>query len=94
MFRKFMGLYLQQARGHPAVHSTHAGAIGYCFGGQCCLDMVRGGYDLDAIVTFHGVLQSKPGNYLKDPNFDSTVISAPNEVWKSHTCEDAAAFAV
>jgi dienelactone hydrolase len=45
-FRTFMGLYLAQARAHAAAHPSLAGAIGYCFGGQCCLDMVRAGFDL------------------------------------------------
>ncbi len=33
-------------------------AIGYCFGGLCTLDMVRGGLDLKAAVSFHGLLDA------------------------------------
>ena len=73
LFRRFMGTWLRKAREHAAVHPTKAAAIGYCFGGQCCLEMVRGGADLDAIVTFHGVLQSRPNNLLREENFDSHV---------------------
>jgi len=77
-FRKFMGTYLELGRQHSAVHQTLAAAIGYCFGGQCCLDMVRHGFNLSAIVTYHGVLQSNPSNILQEPNFDGTIIPAPN----------------
>ncbi len=38
------------------VDETHMAAIGYCFGGLCTLDMVRGGLDLKAAVSFHGLL--------------------------------------
>lgn len=31
-------------------------AIGYCFGGGVVLDMARAGADLDAVVSFHGLL--------------------------------------
>eukprot|EP00811_Abedinium_folium_P001885 NODE_11728_length_1268_cov_7.055215.p1 GENE.NODE_11728_length_1268_cov_7.055215~~NODE_11728_length_1268_cov_7.055215.p1 ORF type:complete len:333 (-),score=98.68 NODE_11728_length_1268_cov_7.055215:157-1155(-) len=41
-------------------HETKAAAIGYCFGGQYALECVRGGVDLDCIVTFHGLLQTYP----------------------------------
>jgi dienelactone hydrolase len=78
LFREFMGLYLAKARTHPAVHPSFAAAIGYCFGGQCCLELVRGGYDLQAIVSFHGVLQSRPGNFLQEPDFDPSVEAVGN----------------
>lgn len=47
---------LQQLQAHPRVDSEKVAAIGYCFGGAVVLDMVRGGADLDAAVTFHGAL--------------------------------------
>ena len=31
-------------------------AIGYCFGGQCVLELARSGADLKAVVSFHGIL--------------------------------------
>merc|ERR1712150_370740 len=37
-----------------------AGAIGYCLGGQCLLEQVRAGHQLQAVVSFHGLLQSRP----------------------------------
>ena len=40
-------------------------AIGYCFGGAVVLGMARNGADLDAVVSFHGALETpapaKPG---------------------------------
>lgn len=33
-------------------------AIGYCFGGRTVLEMARAGLDLDAVVSFHGILAS------------------------------------
>ena len=54
-----MSKNLTQAKAHPAVHPSLAAAIGYCFGGQCCLDMVRNGDDLQGVVSLHGLLQSE-----------------------------------
>jgi dienelactone hydrolase len=34
------------------------GAIGFCFGGKCVLDLARSGEKLNGIVTFHGVYDS------------------------------------
>jgi dienelactone hydrolase len=31
-------------------------AIGYCFGGQCVLELARSGADVKAVVSFHGLL--------------------------------------
>jgi dienelactone hydrolase len=59
-WRGLMAAYLELARTHPAVHSTYAGAIGYCFGGQCVLDQVRAGHSIQAGVSFHGLLHSRP----------------------------------
>lgn len=42
------------------VDATRIAAIGYCFGGGVVLDMARTGHpDLDAVVTFHGVLATQ-----------------------------------
>jgi len=34
---------------------------GYCFGGLCTLDMARAGLDLQAAVSFHGLLDAPEG---------------------------------
>jgi dienelactone hydrolase len=43
----------------PHVDAKRIAAIGYCFGGGVVLDMARAGEDLDAVVTFHGILATK-----------------------------------
>ena len=43
------------------IDETHMAAIGYCFGGLCTLDMARGGLDLHAAVSFHGLLDAPEG---------------------------------
>jgi hypothetical protein len=64
-WRNLMKLNLDLAKAHPAVHPSLAAGIGYCFGGQCLLDMVRMGADLQGVVSFHGLLQSEPQNALQ-----------------------------
>ena len=44
----------------PQVDPAKTAAIGFCFGGKCVLDMVRGGLDILAGVSFHGVYDSPP----------------------------------
>ena len=65
-WRGLMNAYLQHSFTHPAVKAKHAGAVGYCFGGQCLLEQVRAGHDVQAVVSFHGLLHSRP-TYKDDP---------------------------
>lgn len=37
------------------VDATRIGAIGFCFGGMCVLDLARSGADLRGVVSFHGI---------------------------------------
>lgn len=39
-----------------AVESDRIVAIGYCFGGQCALDLARSGADIAGVASFHGLL--------------------------------------
>ncbi|MBV9575143.1 MAG: dienelactone hydrolase family protein [Gammaproteobacteria bacterium] len=41
--------------------TARIGAIGFCFGGLCVLDLARGGADLKGVVSFHGLLHA-PNN--------------------------------
>ena len=50
---------LAQLKQDPHVDPEKIAAIGYCFGGQVVLDMARAGADLDAVVSFHGLLATK-----------------------------------
>lgn len=40
----------------PNVDSSRVGALGYCFGGLCVLDLARSGADVKGVVSFHGLL--------------------------------------
>lgn len=79
-----MAATLAAARKHPSAHPKFAGAIGYCFGGPCILECVRGGFDMQAVVSFHGLLQTFPifipglmGGKKEAKEFDRTVNRAP-----------------
>jgi dienelactone hydrolase len=43
-------------KGMPNVDTSRLAAIGYCFGGQCVLELARSGADAKAVVSFHGLL--------------------------------------
>lgn len=44
----------------PDVDTTNIGAIGFCFGGLCVLDLARSGADVKGVVSFHGLLNHPP----------------------------------
>lgn len=46
---------LAAAKGIPMVDTARIGAIGFCFGGMCVLDLARSGADLSGVVSFHGL---------------------------------------
>lgn len=40
------------------VATSNIGAIGFCFGGLCVLDLARSGAEVKAVVSFHGLLHA------------------------------------
>jgi len=40
------------------VDGTRVGAIGYCFGGMCVLELARGGANVSGVISIHGILSS------------------------------------
>jgi dienelactone hydrolase len=40
------------------VEASNVAAIGYCFGGMAVLELARGGGDVRAVVSFHGLLRT------------------------------------
>jgi dienelactone hydrolase len=42
----------------PGVDPARVGAIGYCFGGQCVLELARSGAEVQAVASFHGTLST------------------------------------
>jgi dienelactone hydrolase len=53
-------------RQQPGVDSKRLGAIGFCFGGLCVLELARSGADVAGVVSFHGILRTdrpaRPGD--------------------------------
>lgn len=45
----------------PEVDATQLGAMGFCFGGLCVLDLARSERDIKGVISFHGLLMA-PGN--------------------------------
>lgn len=52
---------LETMRTLPEINATRIAAIGYCFGGQCALDLARTGADVRGVASFHGLFD-QPGN--------------------------------
>lgn len=53
---RIMAAY-EKVKSLPMVDPNRIGAIGFCFGGLCVLDLARSGADLKGVVSFHGLLQ-------------------------------------
>ena len=46
---------LESAREQAEVDASQVAAIGFCFGGQCALDLARSGADIFGVASFHGL---------------------------------------
>jgi dienelactone hydrolase len=53
--RRRMQSVLAVAQGLAEVNANQVVVAGYCFGGQCALDLARSGVDIAAAVSFHGL---------------------------------------
>jgi len=51
---------LAELKALPGVDADKCGAIGFCLGGKCVLDLARSGADIKAGVSFHGVYDAPP----------------------------------
>jgi len=56
MLRRRLLAGLEAMRTLDVVDTARCGAIGYCFGGLCVLDIARAGADVRGVVSFHGLL--------------------------------------
>jgi dienelactone hydrolase len=56
LLRERCALWFDTAAALPDVDARRIAAIGYCFGGQCVLELARSGRDARAVVSFHGGL--------------------------------------
>ena len=59
LIRNRMRAAYDALRSVKGVDPDRISAIGFCFGGQCALELARSGADLTAAVSFHGVLSTK-----------------------------------
>lgn len=46
-------------KNRPEVQSDRIAATGYCFGGMCVLEYARGGGDVRAAISYHGLLKTQ-----------------------------------
>ena len=46
---------LEKLRGLDVVDSLKIGAMGYCFGGMCVLELARAGADVGGVISIHGI---------------------------------------
>ena len=46
---------VEEVRKRPHVETGKVAVIGYCFGGQCALDVARSGADVAGVAAFHGL---------------------------------------
>ncbi|MCK9505074.1 MAG: dienelactone hydrolase family protein [Porticoccaceae bacterium] len=61
MLQKRINLAIAVLRQQPEVDPAKVGAMGFCFGGLCVLDLARSGSDVKGVVSFHGLF-NPPGN--------------------------------
>ncbi|MEM8941650.1 MAG: dienelactone hydrolase family protein [Pseudomonadota bacterium] len=52
---------LDTLRAQPMVDSNRCGAMGFCFGGLCVLDLARSGSDALGVVSVHGLFNPPEG---------------------------------
>lgn len=45
-------------KGQSQTDAHRIAALGFCFGGQCVLELARSGADVKAVVSFHGLLKT------------------------------------
>lgn len=55
------------------VDKTRIGAIGFCFGGMCVLDLARSGVEMKGVVSFHGLLNAP--NHLPHTPIKASILA-------------------
>ncbi len=80
---------LAEIRTLPGVDAAKIGAIGFCAGGRCVLDLARGGGDIKGGVSFHGVYDAPPF-----PNETITAKLMICDGWNDRLCPPEAKVAL
>lgn len=57
--RARMSAWHEVIKARPEVSADRVAALGYCFGGMCVLEFARGGGDVRAVVSYHGILTTR-----------------------------------
>jgi dienelactone hydrolase len=55
-----IGAALALLKAQDEVDPSRTGAIGFCFGGKCVLDLARSGAEVGGVVSFHGIYDAPP----------------------------------
>jgi dienelactone hydrolase len=76
---------LAELKTQPGVDTAKIGAIGFCAGGKCVLDLARAGADILGGVSFHGVYDAPPF-----PNAPMTAKLLICDGWNDNLCPPAA----
>ena len=50
--------WYEQLKARPEVDPQSVAAIGFCFGGQCVLELARSDADVKAVISYHGLLST------------------------------------
>jgi len=58
LLRRRVTVWFEWLKGRPEVDPARMAAIGYCFGGQCVLELARSGADVRLVVSYHGLLKT------------------------------------
>lgn len=66
LLRRRITAGLKKARELEVVDTDKIGAMGFCFGGLCVLDLARSGADVKGVISFHGLFNA-PENLPNEP---------------------------
>ena len=58
LLRSRVVAWYEWLKSQSQVAAHRMAAIGYCFGGQCVLELARSGAEVKAVVSFHGILST------------------------------------
>jgi dienelactone hydrolase len=75
---------LAAARTLSEIDDQRVGAIGFCFGGLCALDLARSGADVRGVVSFHGLLDPPRGVDLPPIRAAVLVLGGNLDPWVQH----------